>query len=113
MIGLSTNGKQLHAFGPSTLDTLYKWPWHCNTKRLPFIHVIHRYSQHVVIQTLLVEKESIMGNAGVMSEVTWVIVYFKRSVGSLGRPIRTKFWRCTLSFLSHLIHGQNKSKTKF
>ncbi len=31
----------------------------------------------------------------------------------LGRPIRTKFSRCTLSFLSHLIHGQNMSKKKF
>ncbi len=30
--------------------------------------------------------------------------------GGVGRPIRTKFWRCTLSFLSHLIYGQNMSK---
>ncbi len=29
--------------------------------------------------------------------------------GKLGHPVRTKFWRCTLSFLSHLIHGQNRS----
>ncbi len=30
----------------------------------------------------------------------------------VGCAIRTKFLRCTLSFLSHLIHGQNMAKTK-
>ena len=31
---------------------------------------------------------------------------------SLGRPVKTNFWRCTLSLFSHLIHSQNMSKTK-
>ncbi len=42
------------------------------------------------------------------------VTYGSQTPGwGLGRPIRTKFWRCTLSFLSHLIHGPNMSKTKF
>ncbi len=32
---------------------------------------------------------------------------------TLGHPVRTKFWSCTLSLLSHFIHVKNMSKTKF
>ncbi len=104
--------------------------------RLLLLHVLSNMSDGKVGETLILVKRAILIQVlGMIPQlppiVTQYLIYTldisrdspivnifciqhtNFDIPNIGRIIRTNFLRCTLSFLSHLIHGQNMSKTKF